>query len=180
MNSIRDRIELAKFFNQSGFKKGAEIGVADGRYAEILCQNIPGLHLIAVDPWTPYDGNWRSKDYQQKAYETAVERLQSYRPTILRKTSIEASLEVPDESLDFVFIDGDHHFDYIMEDIIAWSRKVRKGGIVSGHDYYEFKTGGIIPAVDAYVKAHNIDLQLTMKNPGGHKDDQCPCWYYQK
>ena len=177
---IKDRIKLAEHFNDLGFKRGAEIGVADGRYAEILCQKIPGLHLTAVDPWIPYEGNWRSQDYQQKAYERAVERLTPFKANIVRKTGIEASLDVPDKSLDFVFIDGNHYFDYIMEDIITWSRKVRKGGIVSGHDYYEFRSGGIIKAVDAYVEAHDIDLELTMHNPGGHQDDQAPCWFFVK
>lgn len=177
---IKDRIKLAEHFNSLGFHRGAEIGVADGRYAEILCQKIPGLKLTAVDPWMPYDGNWRSRGYQENAYKTAQYRLKDYPVRFIKDYSIPASLSILDESLDFVFIDGDHHFDFIMEDIIAWSRKVRKGGIVSGHDYYEFKSGGIVPAVDAYVKAHNIDLQLTLANQGGHKDDQVPCWYFVK
>jgi len=43
-----------------------------------------------------------------------------------------------------------------MEDIITWSRKVRSGGIVSGHDYYRFRNAGVVPAVDVYTHAHGI------------------------
>lgn len=180
MNSIRNRIELAKYFNQLRFEVGAEVGVADGRYAEILCENIPGLRLWAVDPWMPYDGNWRSKEYQDGAYKKALERLDKYNVVIMPQISMEACRTIEDDSLDFVFIDGDHHFDFIMEDIINWTRKVRKGGIVSGHDYYPFSSGGVITAVDAYVKAHGIDLQITPRNEDGHKDDRVPCWWFVK
>ena len=179
---VRDRIELARYFNKLGFTNGAEIGVADGRYSEILLKNIPNLILKMVDPWMPYEGNWRSSEYQQQAYEKACERVEDYkRGQVIRKTSIEASLDVSDACLDFVFIDGVHTFDYVMEDIIAWSRKVRKGGIVSGHDYYQFRESGVIQAVNAYVEEHKIDLNLTLySEEDRHKDDRCPCWWFVK
>ena len=69
---------------------------------------------------------------------------------------MEAAREVPDESLDFVYIDADHRFDYVMEDIITWSRKVRPGGIVSGHDYFRFRNTGVVPAVDVYTHCNYI------------------------
>jgi hypothetical protein len=58
--------------------------------------------------------------------------------------------------LDFVYIDGHHGFDYVMQDLIEWSKVVRPGGIVSGHDYYRFRWAGVVPAVDAYTHAHQI------------------------
>ena len=71
-------------------------------------------------------------------------------------TSMEAVSKIPDASLDFVYIDGRHEFDFIMMDLIAWAPKVRAGGIVSGHDYYQFYRGGVVHAVNAYVLGHNI------------------------
>lgn len=180
---MENRIDLAKYFNELGFKTGAEIGVADGRYSEILCQQIPDLLLYCVDPWSVYE-NWRSQNYQESAYKKAVDRLSGYGVNIMRATSVEAYINlepfVPDESLDFVFIDGDHHFDQVMTDIILWSKRVRKGGIVSGHDYYHHKAGGVIPAVDAYVEAHNLALNIIPEYKGGHQDDAAPCWWFVK
>ena len=68
----------------------------------------------------------------------------------------EAFDAMPDVSLDFVYIDGDHSFDHAMLDLILWSRKVRPGGIVAGHDYYRFRGAGVVNAVDAYTTAHQI------------------------
>lgn len=177
---MENRIDLAKYFNEKGFKVGAEIGVADGRYSEILCQNIPGLKLFCVDPWYPYEGNWRGKEYQQKAFETACERLESYNADILRKTSIQGSLDIPDNFLDFVFIDGAHDFNNALIDVILWTQKVRKGGIVSGHDYYEARTVHVIPAVDAYCKNNGIKLNVIPRTDKGHQDDLVPCWWFVK
>lgn len=178
---IRDRIELAEEFARRGFKKGAEIGTADGRYAEILCQKIPRLELFCVDPWAVYDGNWRSDDYQQQAYMKANTRLDKFEYTVLlRNTSLEASEIIRDVDLDFVFIDGAHDFDNVMLDIILWSRKVRKGGIVSGHDAYFFTKSGVFEAITDFCKHHKQELVITPRLKDGHIDDRAPIWYYEK
>ena len=75
---------------------------------------------------------------------------------LIKAMSMDAVRDVPKESLDFVYIDGNHMFDFVMQDIIEWSKRVRPGGIVSGHDYYRFRNAGIIPAVDLYTKMHKI------------------------
>jgi len=67
-----------------------------------------------------------------------------------------------------------------MEDIITWTRKVKKGGIVSGHDMYHFRTGGVFKAVCFYCEANQIELNIIPRYSGGHKDDQAPCWYFVK
>ena len=53
----------------------------------------------------------------------------------IRMTSIEAATLYADNSIDFVFIDGDHEFDSVMADIAAWFPKVKSGGVISGHDF---------------------------------------------
>jgi predicted O-methyltransferase YrrM len=75
--------------------------------------------------------------------------------------SMDAVDDIPDNSLDFVFIDANHAFDYVMLDLIYWTKKVRPGGIVSGDDYFHFKKAGVVEAVDAYTKAHGITFELT-------------------
>ncbi len=178
---IHDRIELAKHFKELGFTKGAEVGVADGRYSEILLQTIPDLTLSCIDLWRPYEHNWRKQDYHNEAYQRTLERIRPYpKATAIPFPSIDASLNVPDESLDFVFIDGSHTFDHVMTDIIIWTRKVKKGGIVAGHDYYHFHDSGVVEAVNKYTEEHKIDLNLTLKDHAEHKDDKCPCWWFIK
>jgi len=53
-----------------------------------------------------------------------------------RMTSTAAAMTYPDDGLDFVFIDADHSYESVIQDIVVWSPKVRTGGILSGHDYH--------------------------------------------
>lgn len=152
------RVKLYQQFAALGFTKGAEIGVADGRNALAMCEAIPGLHLLGVDPWWPYPGNPRGgpKEQHTENARLASERLKGYDVELRRATSLDAVQDVDYESLDFVYIDGNHSFDYVMQDLIEWSKCVRSGGIVAGHDFYHFKWAGIVEAVDAYTRAHGI------------------------
>ena len=96
----------------------------------------------------------------QQAFETTQARLARFgdRVEYIRKPSLEGARDVADGSLDFVYIDGLHDFDSVMGDILAWAPKVRPGGMISGHDYCHIHRYGVIPAVDAYTRAHNIFL----------------------
>ena len=151
------RIDLANLFGKLGFKKGAEIGVKHGRFSKILCTENPGVSLKSIDPWiitAKFD--W---DEQEKVFGSAIEKLSDFNVEIIRKTSMQAAAEdVPKWSLDFVYIDADHTFKHVMQDIIAWSDRVRPGGIVSGDDY---QIPDVKNAVDAYATAHNHKVFFT-------------------
>jgi len=143
------RKKLIDYLGLYGFTNGAEIGVDRGRFSKYMFEHIPNLHLYCVDLWW-----WKFRG--ESKYQSVLRRLKDCNTTILRKTSLEALDDVPDGSLDFVYIDADHTFDYVMTDIILWSKKVREGGIVAGHDYYRFRRAGVIPAVDIYTQQHGI------------------------
>ena len=64
--------------------------------------------------------------------------------------------EIPELSLDFIHIDGNHDSDFVIQDLTEWSKRVRPGGIISGHDYYTGKRGEVKDAVDIYVRENKI------------------------
>ena len=155
------RKTLAEFFGAVGFENGAEIGVEQGAFSKTLCQNIPNLHLYCVDPWKHYNG-YRDHVNQEKLdgfFLTTQKRLAPYDVTIIRAFSTAASLKVPDKSLDFVYIDANHDFYHVAEDLHTWIPKVRSGGVISGHDYVITKANPTIKVkfvVDAFTQAHDI------------------------
>ena len=159
------RDDLPKLFVQLGYKVGAEIGVFKGRFSAKLLAS--GLKVYSVDPYLAYDEfNDRRLplDVLQKEmdgyHKVAQWRLKRYRhSTLVRKTSMDASKDFADGSLDFVYIDGCHRFRYIAEDLAEWSKKVRSGGIVSGHDYYlnlQRWPCHVKPVVDAFIETYDI------------------------
>ena len=142
---------LAKLFAELGYKEGVEVGVLNGDYSAILCQNNPDLHLYSVDSWRadeypegfleqshPRPGS-DTQEYYDSAFRNATKKLAPYNCTLIRKTSIEAAKDFADESLDFVYLDAGHDFLNFTLDLEAWKNKVKIGGILAGHDYMRFK-----------------------------------------
>lgn len=138
--------------------KGAEIGVADGRNSLTLCQAIPGLQLLCVDPWQKYPENPRGGPQEQHDGNLALaqQRLAGFDVRFIRAFSMNAVEDVPRESLDFVYIDGNHGRKYVWADLCEWGARVRPGGIISGHDFYHFRWAGVVEAVLWYVEEFGI------------------------
>ena len=178
--NMQNRVELAQHFSDLGFTRGAEIGVFEGYYSKVLFDQNPRLRMLwCVDSWGP-------ESRRVAAYDVARETLYPYASRIVWNlgTSLSVAQGMADGILDFVFIDANHSYESVKEDITAWAPKVRSGGLVTGHDYYpgkRVKQCGVIPAVDEYVAAHGYTLHTTAydgNNPV--KDDRQPCWYFTK
>ncbi len=146
---------LAAVFGLAGFTKGVEIGVKRGDYSKVLCDNIPNVELSCIDPYC-YLGKHLTQEKQDKFYKEAKEKLSQYNVTFIKKFSMDALDDFEDGSLDFIYIDGNHEFDYVVQDIIYWSKKVKKGGIVACHDYLNFFRAGVVQAVDSYTHCNRI------------------------
>jgi predicted O-methyltransferase YrrM len=54
---------------------------------------------------------------------------------LIRKSSVDASLDFEDEFFDLIYIDADHKYKSVKEDIQSWYPKLKFGGIIAGHDY---------------------------------------------
>ena len=71
---------------------------------------------------------------------------------IIKEWSIPAALQFPDEYFDFVYIDGDHSYTAVLQDLKAWGPKVKAGGFLGGHDYSPSPEGTINRAITAFLK----------------------------
>jgi len=175
------RDDLPQFFVERGYKVGAEIGTYKGEFCEKFCQ--AGLKMYAIDPWKTYNNYHRhpqEKPYDE-LYEEAKTRLAPYDCTLIRKQSMEALADIPNDSLDFVYIDGNHTIRYVIEDLYEWYRKVKVGGAICGHDYgitnrsaYRTQACHVKYAVDLMAKILGIEnwYILGTKNsvPGEKRD----------
>lgn len=184
-----DRYDLAELFCELGLNVGAEIGTERAVYAKAMISRNPKLKLYCVDPWTAYKGYREhvSQDKLDTFYGEAEERLKAFpgQSVMVRKFSHDAVNDFEDGSLDFVYIDGNHSFRHVVNDICDWTPKVRKGGIVSGHDYIQRKDPhylmGVVEAVTGYVAAYHIDplfLVGRKEPPPGEKRDKPRSWFF--
>lgn len=163
---LRDfhRNDLAQLFAELGFRRGAEIGVAEGNYSEILLKANPECELLLVDPWHHYSDNpqGKSKERHEFAYNETLRKTESYpNVNICPQLSMEAVRDVDDDSLDFCYIDAHHSYPYVMADIIEWTKKVRSGGIVALDDVYKLDEArwgaGPMEAIYDYTRAMHIN-----------------------
>jgi len=176
------RSYLSKFLARRNLNYGVEVGVCTGAFSKELCQNHPKIKLVGVDDYgvTELRARRVGEEGQSVYLERAKKLLAPYNWRHIREPSMVAVLRFGYGSLDFVYIDGGHSFDYVMCDIIEWARKVKHGGIVAGHDYYNFVNGGVIDAVNTYCNIHRIGkLYLTdgRTNEGG---DRRRSWFFRK
>jgi len=174
------RNNLPLWLKELDFKTGIEVGVAGGEYSEIICLANPQMKVYGVDPWEFYEDYVEFAKKEERLsplYDLTVKRLAPYpNYEIMRQTSMDALKKFKDESLDFAYIDANHQGSYVMADIIGWSKKVRPGGIISGHDYFKKNNSNfnVIETVDKYVKDNNIRpwflIGLNAKIPGMTRD----------
>jgi len=172
--TVKTREDFPKLYDSMGLKVGAEVGVWHGDFSALILENSSVEVLHSIDPWTNADGDEMTTDYEE-----AKIRLSKFvgRSVIKKASSLSASSEFKDGTLDFVFIDGDHRYEAVKADIEAWFPKVRAGGVFSGHDYCsrgkaleraqttkkfpdQYKKG-IIRAVDEFSDARGIKIMLT-------------------
>ena len=119
---------------------GVEVGVCLAHTTEAFAKGIKNLKkLYAVDNYPTFvdwDGSDWNKDRQDLMKKAAQEKILAHKDKVefLHVSSEEFVKTIEDESLDFVFIDGDHSFEAALKDFQNYYPKVKKGGIFGGHD----------------------------------------------
>jgi predicted O-methyltransferase YrrM len=153
---------LELLIKEHGVRTGVELGVLDGRTFNYLLHTCPDLSLTGVDIWEvqhekdekfkqggrSYDG-WDMANLYFQA--RSIANRYPGRARLIRKRTVDAAPDFEDGSLDFVFIDADHLYESVRADIIAWWPKIKKGGLLTGHDYAAENFPGVTAAVHELV-----------------------------
>lgn len=163
----RPRTVLPEILNAYGcIERGVEVGVCKGEFSEVLLQNWPGT-LWLVDPYASVDGYPEHYDHERNR-EAMCSRVRPFgaRAILLRSTSLEAATTFRDGELDFVYLDADHRYERVREDLHAWWPKIRAGGIFAGDDYgplpitqVDFGKGAFLFGVKAAVDEFALEVR---------------------
>ena len=145
--------DLLEHFRLTG--EACEIGVAEGRNAEVLSRSKNITKLFLIDSWTQLaqkgDGANR-QEWHENNFKEAQERLsESGKGVFLRGLSKDMIATLEDESLVLAYVDGDHSFEGCLNDLRAIWPKIKKGGILAGHDYLN-PAYGVREAVQVFAK----------------------------
>lgn len=170
------RDDIPSWLKDLDFKTGVEVGVASGAYSFQLCGSNYQMEWVGVDPWKPYIDyrDYGLKSTFIKMEERAVNRLSSFpNYRFLREWSMDAVKQFEDNSIDFVYIDANHDDPFITQDITEWSKKVRSGGIVSGHDYAQARGANwaVKKAVRKHAEENKIDPWFVLGREGKRRGE---------
>ena len=140
--SITKREELGKICETLGFEIGVELGVQRGYFAHSILENWTTCkRYLLVDLWGQQKNyvdtaNLSDKDQDTILHEARTHLMKFSNVTMfLRNFTTMASLEVPNSSVDFIYVDARHDYCGVMEDIKTWWPKLKVGGVMAGHDY---------------------------------------------
>lgn len=169
LKDLENRKDVGLLLNALGLTGfGLEIGVAYGENAEFILEQWAGHGLFLVDPWKTWeegeyvDGS--SKIDFDGAFNHCMDRLKRFpcRTVALRMLSDEALDLFPDNYLDFVYVDGNHHLPQVKKDVEQWYKKVKPGGLFGGHDYYNRHDEGVYicdveKTVNTFVEENKLE-----------------------
>ena len=159
----------AKFFAQTARDKrplvGVEIGVSKGFNAVATMKLVGFDKFYLVDPYEKYFDQGAYHDDGVRFYgpneRIAHKLLDNFSgASFVRETSVEAAKVVPGK-VDWCYIDGNHSYEYVIADIEAWLPKIKKGGVLAGHDFYGNYPGVLRAVVEKFgwdgIKSGNTD-----------------------
>lgn len=159
---------LAELILENGYEKIAEVGVWKSHTIERVFRSTAEKIIKeywGVDTWLrptdPMYGHYhtRTQERWDEIHLKACKLMCRFpQLRILRMSSLEAVKIFPEKYFDLVFIDADHFYDPLKQDIKNWLPLVRKGGMLSGHDYGSKRFPDCMRAVDECLGKDNIAL----------------------
>lgn len=152
LNLIGDLVEDVL---QEGHGIGYEIGVWAGETSAYLLNRFQELQYRGVDPYLSFEDCGLHENYNKvsegivhklwfqnqasadSVYDIACKTYEPFgkRAQLIRKKSLDAVTDIPSDSLDFVYIDGNHFHKEVLLDITMWKNKIRPRGILIGDDF---------------------------------------------
>lgn len=171
MNIFKTRNDFISTLNKNLIM--CEIGVFKGDFSHILFnQNPKELHLI-----DPFIGSFWSGDKDglnmqyanlEISYQNLKNTYQNYSHVHIHKGYSQNILSFfPDEYFDFMYIDAEHTYDSVKNDLLICKQKTKINGIIAGHDYDQNKFPGVIEAVNEFCNLYNLNISMIT-------EDGCP------
>jgi hypothetical protein len=169
LRQARHRRERARLLRRlPKHSVGVEIGVWAGDLSAAILRAVRPMQLHLLDPWAfapdeRYEQAWYggaragSQAEMDEVYKRVLQRFETEiadgAVVIHRSTSAEAAAGFEDASLDWVYVDGNHLYEYVRADLELFAPKMRPGGLLAGDDYGAagWWDDGVRRAVDRFL-----------------------------
>lgn len=177
-----DRYEVLKLLPKGG--TAVEVGVAYGDFSIHMLEQLQPERFIAIDSFGIQAGDepWGRRvleeqrcthlDYYQKKFQPWIESgVMTYRQGL----SWDMLRQLPDHSIDYLYIDADHSYASVRKEIDAFRSKIKNGGLVQFNDYTYFDQNALMPygvpkAVHEFMQEENYEMLYLCLHPQGFYD----------
>lgn len=170
MEILENRNELLKIIEKDLII--AEIGVFEGEFSKIIFNTCKPKKLYLIDLFHGYfgSGDKDGKNYHYVQLEDEMEKIKNYflsndNVIIKKLDSISFLNSIDNDYLDMVYIDADHSYMSVLNDLKLSFKKVKKGGYICGHDYV--KNTEAEKAVNDFCEIFNLTIKYLT-------NDGCP------
>lgn len=161
---------FSKCIKENDFKNCVEVGIGYGFHAKEILDNTNVEKLYLIDPMRYYPNDVFADDVlKYGGFEKLVNNIKTHlnehndRYIWYRCPSLDITNEqIKDESIDAIFIDGDHSYEAVSKDLPFWWKKLRKGGWLLGDDYASCHPG-TRRAVDEFCLNNNLTVEFLSK-----------------
>ena len=170
LKDIQGRRDIPKLLNLMKAQRICEVGVFDGSHFRSMLTGLYVEEAVAVDLWREtgvrsQNDCFTPQEHLEQMYQSLAElKRTDRRVRVIREYSIEASKLFANGHFDFVYLDADHTEAGCWADLNAWYPKVRPGGLLAGHDYFEFTLGevkfGVREAVNRFVAEKGLKIHV--------------------
>ena len=146
----------------------AEVGVAEGGYSRFILDVCKPAKLHLIDLWSAQHERYAESLSRVRA--TLKEEIESGIVEIHRGRSWEMLERLPDDYLDWAYVDAAHDYDSVRKDLTACSRKVKRDGVIAGHDYTRWAANrpnrvGVVEAVNEFCVTQNWEMIYLTNEP---------------
>jgi predicted O-methyltransferase YrrM len=165
IRSWRHSTKFAKNYFKDKKIIAIEVGSYKGINAKSILNNLHISKLYLVDPWEEYEDYLASEGdknqkHLNKIFNECKNRLKQYKCVHYVKDYSDGALnKLP--SADFIYIDGNHEYEYIKGDLENYYKKLNNGGIIAGHDVYWRKDIPVFSAVREFVEKNSLVLRVS-------------------
>lgn len=176
MELIKNRNELLKLIEKDLII--AEIGVFEGEFSKIIYNICNPKKLFLVDLFEGYfgSGDKDGNNYHYVQLENEMDKIKDYfsennNVIVEKNSSINFLNNIEDDYLDMVYIDADHSYNSVLNDLKLSYKKVKSGGYICGHDYV--KNTEAEKAVNYFCDIFNLKIKYIT-------NDGCPSFLIVK
>jgi hypothetical protein len=166
---IKSRFNIKEILRDCSI--GCELGVFEGDFSEVLLQTekFDKLYLVDLFDGIVESGDTRGNNVKVKGGSDLQNLVLSRfsgdaRVSVIKSDSISFLKDFKDEYFDFIYIDTTHQYEQTKNELNLAFDKVKKGGVIAGHDHNQQQFYGVYSAVNEFSEAKKLPLNLTSED----------------